>query len=147
MKTGVLFLCAGNSIRSQMAEGLARMLYGNDVSVQSAGNHSGIVHRHAISVMAEIGVDLTSHRAKSAQRIDAASVHTVITLCAEAVCPTFLSKARRLHWPIANPTDEPMLPREEMLARFRNVRDYIRQKLENAPELFTAPNDAQRKKE
>jgi arsenate reductase len=123
----ILFLCVANSARSQMAEGLGRMIFGDRIPVQSAGSEPSQVNPYAIEVMAEIGVDLTTHYSKSVQVIDRATVGTVITLCAEEVCPVFLGKARRLHWPIPDPaTKDPSIPREEMLARFRAARDAIR---------------------
>lgn len=123
----VLFLCVANSARSQMAEGLARMLLGDRVPVQSAGSEPSHVNPYAIEVMREVGVDLETHHSKSVQTIDASQVGTVITLCAEEVCPVFLGKARRLHWPIPDPASkDPSISREEMLARFRTARDTIR---------------------
>jgi arsenate reductase len=65
------------------------------------------------------------------QTIDPTTVGTVITLCAEEVCPVFLGKARRLHWPIPDPASkDPSIPREEMLTRFRAARDTLRGMLE-----------------
>ncbi len=131
MKPGILFLCVANSARSQMAEGLGRMLLGDRVRVQSAGSRPSVVNPYAIEVMQELGVDLTTHRSKSVEEIDPASVATVITLCAEEVCPVFLGEARRIHFPIPDPASaEPSLSREEMLARFRVARDTIRNELE-----------------
>ena len=128
---GVLFLCVANSARSQMAEGLGRMIFGDLVPVLSAGSEPSKVNPYAIEVMRELGVDLTTHHSKSVQNIDPAIVGTVITLCAEEVCPVFLGKARRLHWPIPDPASkDPSIPREEMLARFRTARDTIRGMLE-----------------
>jgi arsenate reductase (thioredoxin) len=130
-KKSLLFLCVANSARSQMAEGLARMIFGGRVPVQSAGSEPTKVNPYAIEVMRELGVDLESHQSKSVQNIDPATVGTVITLCAEEVCPVFLGQARRLHWPIADPASkDPSLSREEMLARFRTGRDTIRAMLE-----------------
>jgi len=127
----VLFMCVANSARSQMAEGLGRMIFGDRVHVQSAGSEPSIVNPYAIEVMRELGVDLTKHHSKSVQTIDPASVDTVITLCAEEVCPVFLGKARRLHWPIPDPASkDPSIAREEMLLRFRTARDTIRGMLE-----------------
>jgi arsenate reductase len=127
----ILFLCVANSARSQMAEGFARKLFGARIAVQSAGSEPFQVNPFAIEVMREIGVDLSTHRSKSVQTIDPATVGTVITLCAEEVCPVFLGKARRLHWPIADPASkDSSLSREEMLARFRSARDEIRRRLE-----------------
>lgn len=132
VKPGILFLCVANSARSQMAEGLARSLFEEEVQVQSAGSEPSVVNPYAIEVMGELGIDLGTHRSKSVETIDPTSVHTVITLCAEEVCPAFLGGARRLHWPIPDPASkDPSIPREEMLARFRRARDTIRQKLEH----------------
>ena len=127
----VLFLCVANSARSQMAEGLARWLFGDRVRVQSAGSEPSTVNPYAVEVMQELGVDLGAHRSKSVQTIDPATVDTVITLCAEEVCPVFLGRARRLHWPIPDPASkDPSLSREVLLARFRTARDTLREKLE-----------------
>jgi arsenate reductase len=127
----VLFLCVANSARSQMAEGLGRMIFGGRVAVQSAGSEPSVVNPYAIEVMGELGVDLTTHRSKSVQTIDPEKIGTVVTLCAEEVCPVFLGEARRLHWPIPDPASkDPALAREEMLARFRTARDTIRDMLE-----------------
>ena len=130
-RKSILFLCVANSARSQMAEGLGRMLFGDRVSVQSAGSEPSTVNPYAIEVMKELGVDLIAHSSKSVQTIDPDTVGTVITLCAEEVCPAFLGEARRLHWPIPDPASKDVsIPREEMLARFRTARDTIREKLE-----------------
>ncbi|MHB8879419.1 MAG: arsenate reductase ArsC [Myxococcaceae bacterium] len=137
----ILFLCVANSARSQMAEGLARMIFGERVRVQSAGSNPSRVNPYAIEVMKELGIDLATHSSKSVDAIDPATVDTVITLCAEEVCPVFLGKATKLHWPIRDPaSSDPTLSREQMLGRFRAARDTIRGKLERfaADELKTA---------
>ncbi len=142
MSTGksVLLLCVANSARSQMAEGLARKLFGDRVPVQSAGSEPSTVNPYAIEVMREVGVDLTTHHSKSVQTIDAATVGTVITLCAEEVCPVFLGEARCLHWPIQDPAVKGTpLPHEEMLTRFRAARDQIQGRLEVLGALFDLP--------
>jgi arsenate reductase len=127
----ILFLCVANSARSQMAEGLARRHFGERIPVLSAGSEPSRVNPYAIEVMAEIGIDLTSYRSKSVQTIDPAQVGTVITLCAEEVCPVFLAAVPRLHWPVPDPASrDPGAPRAEMLARFRAARDEIRARLE-----------------
>ena len=130
-KPSVLFLCVANSARSQMAEGLGRVIFGTRAAVQSAGSQPSRVNPYAIDVMAEVGIDLTGHTSKSVDAIDPATVDTVITLCAEEVCPAFLGRARRLHWPIPDPASpDPTIARDEMLRRFRAARDTIRGKLE-----------------
>ncbi|MBL9043325.1 MAG: arsenate reductase ArsC [Myxococcales bacterium] len=122
----ILFLCVANSARSQMAEGLARQRFGDRVRVQSAGSTPTRVNPYAIEVMKEVGVDLSGHHSKSVASIEAASVGTVITLCAEEVCPVFLGHVERIHWPIADPaSSDPSLSRDELLSRFRAARDQI----------------------
>lgn len=126
----ILFLCVANSARSQLAEGLARKLFGDRVRVQSAGSNPSRVNPYAIEVAAELGVDLTAHHSKSVDTIDPAAVDMVVTLCAEEVCPVFLGNVRRLHWPIPDPgSDDPSLSREQMLERFRQAREQIAAKL------------------
>ncbi len=131
MTTGILFLCVANSARSQMAEGLARRMFGDAVPVESAGSRPSRVNPYAVEVMREVGIALSNHRSKSVDTIDPAGVDTVVTLCAEGVCPAFLGAARRLHWPIPDPaSDDPTISREAMLTRFRAARDDIRARLE-----------------
>ncbi len=120
MSGRTLFLCVANSARSQMAEGLARRLFGSRVAVESAGSRPSRVNPLAIEVMAEIGIDLTSHRSKAVDDLPRDGVERVITLCAEEVCPVWLGPATRLHWPIPDPAGE-----GESLERFRHARDEI----------------------
>jgi len=128
----LLFLCVANSARSQMAEGLARSIFGDKVRVQSAGSKPSRVNPYAIEVMKEVGIDLAAHHSKSVDTIDPATVDTVITLCAEEVCPVFLGQVRRLHWPIPDPaSDDPALTPDDLRARFRTARDQIRGRLED----------------
>lgn len=136
----LLFLCVANSARSQMAEGLARKLFGTRLVVESAGSEPSQVNPYAIEVMSEVGVDLTTHHSKSVQTIDPATVGTVITLCAEEVCPVFLGKARRLFWPIQDPASkDSSLPRDEMLTRFRSAREQIQERLKVLDALLDVP--------
>jgi arsenate reductase (thioredoxin) len=136
----LLFLCVANSARSQIAEGLARKLFGARVSVQSAGSRPSRVNPYALEVMKELGVDLSTHHSKSVETIDASTVGMVITLCAEEVCPVFLGKAPRLHWPIQDPaSDDPSLSREELLMRFRTAREQIQGRLEVLEALLDLP--------
>jgi arsenate reductase (thioredoxin) len=129
MTGGVLFLCVANSARSQMAEGIAGALAGDRLSMQSAGSVPSRVNPLAIKALAEIGIDASSQRSKSVDEIDRATVGTVITLCAEEVCPVYLGSARRLHWPLADPAghDE---GEEASLDRFRTVRDELSRRIE-----------------
>jgi len=107
-----------------MAEGLAKKLFESEALIQSAGSRPSVINPFAIKAMAEIGIGISNHRSKSVDEIDPSSVDTVITLCAEEVCPVFLGKAERIHWPHPDPgigknTDE------EKLQSFREVRDEI----------------------
>jgi arsenate reductase len=125
-----LFLCVANSARSQMAEGLACAHFGSTRRIQSAGSVPSTVNPYAIEVMRELGIDLAGQHSKSVETIDPSSVATVITLCAEEVCPVFLGHVERLHWPIADPaTSDASLSREQMLACFRTARDEIRSRI------------------
>lgn len=130
MNQRILFLCVANSARSQMAEGLARMRFGDRITVQSAGSAPSEVNPYAIEVMNEIGVDISDQESKLVDTVDPSSVDLVVTLCDEEICPAFLKQARQLHWPIPDPARaDPSTPREEMLERFRTARDTIREKL------------------
>ncbi len=126
----ILFLCVANSARSQMAEGLARDVFGAHATVQSAGSSPTRVNPFAIRAMAELGIDLASHSSTSVDDVDPASVDLVITLCAEEVCPAFLGDAERLHWPLQDPDRKHEdLTDEERLGHFRVARDEIRRRL------------------
>jgi arsenate reductase (thioredoxin) len=136
----ILFLCVANSARSQMAEGLARDLFADAVRVQSAGSEPSRVNPFAIQAMAELGIDLSAHASKSVETIDPGSVDLVITLCAEEVCPVFLSRASRMHWPLQDPDRKHEdLPDEQRLEHFRVARDQIRGRLEVLKALRNVP--------
>ena len=111
-----------------MAEGIGRSLAPQGVKISSAGSAPASVRPQAIQVLKEIGVDISGHRSKGVDSIDAESVDAVITLCAEEVCPVFLGKAHRVHWGLPDPaavtgTDETRLD------AFRSVRDELRRRL------------------
>lgn len=128
MTKGVLFLCVANSARSQMAEGLARATFGDRVRVQSAGSLPTTVNPLAIAALAEIGIDTAGQRSKSVSTIDPKTVDLVVTLCADEVCPVFLGRVQRVHWPLPDPAAAAGTDAER-LARFREVRDEIRRRL------------------
>lgn len=119
---GVLFLCVANSARSQMAEGLARSLFGARAVVTSAGSRPTVVNPLAIAAMNEIGVDISAARSKAVDLVDPSGVDLVVTLCAEEVCPVFLGAVERLHWPVPDPAGGG-------LEDFRAARDAIRQRM------------------
>ena len=128
-KTRVLFLCTGNSARSQMAEGLLRDLAGARFEVFSAGTIASFVRPQAIAVMNEIGIDISGQRSKSTDKFLDDEFDYVITVCdhANQRCPVFSGPARRLHWSI----DDPVISgsESEQLAAFRRARDELHQRI------------------
>jgi arsenate reductase (thioredoxin) len=124
----ILFLCVANSARSQMAEGIARFLAPQGVSVSSAGSEPSSVRPQSIQVLGEIGIDISGHRSKGLDSIDAGSIDAVITLCAEEVCPVFLGKAHRVHWGLPDPTAVTGTE-ETHINAFRSVRDELLRRL------------------
>lgn len=130
MYKSLLFLCVANSARSQMAEGLARAMFGGLVRVQSAGSQPTGVRAEAIAVMRELGIEVGAQRSKAVTEIDPASVDAVITLCAEEVCPVWPGAIERVHWPLPDPAPtEPGASPDAVRARFRAVRDALRFRL------------------
>jgi arsenate reductase (thioredoxin) len=126
----ILFLCVANSARSQMAEGLARYLFGTHAEILSAGSRPSKVNPYAIEVMSEIGIDIRNHHSKSVDEVDAGSADLVVTLCADEVCPVLPGRVQRLHWPIPDPaSDDPSLTPDQMRARFRTARDDLRARI------------------
>lgn len=123
----ILFLCVANSARSQMAEGLARKILGPGHRVQSAGSKPSFLHPLALQVLGEIDIDIADQYSKSVDEIDPKTVDTVVTLCAEEVCPVFLGKAERMHWPLPDPA---ATGESKRLDAFRAVRDELRSRLE-----------------
>ena len=132
--TGILFLCTGNSCRSQMAEGFAHKLAPQGFRICSAGTEPKTVHPLAIKVMREIGTDISSQRSKSLEEVPLEGIDLVVTLCGEAAesCPTLPKETERLHWPLPDPALA-QGDAEEILKTFRAVRDAIRGRVE---ELF-----------
>ncbi len=125
---GILFLCVANSARSQMAEGIARALAPDHVSVWSAGSKPTSVRPEAVHVLSETGIDISHHRSKAVSEVPAEEVDAVITLCGEEECPVFLGNAVRLHWDLPDPAAVNGSA-EERLAAFRQVRDELRRRL------------------
>ena len=123
----VLFLCVANSARSQLAEGIARSLASESVKISSAGSEPTSVRPQAISVLAEIGIDISHHRSTGMDEVER-PVDAVITLCAEEACPVWLGDAWRAHWALPDPAGAGETQEEEIEA-FREVRDELRTRL------------------
>jgi arsenate reductase len=126
---GVLFLCVANSSRSQMGEGLARSMLSDGPEIWSAGSQPTRVHPLAVRAMRDAGIDISGHFSKSVDSIDRDRVGTVITLCAEEVCPVFPGRVVRHHWPLPDPAAATG-SEEDQLESFRRVRDDLRARLE-----------------
>ena len=124
----VLFLCVANSARSQMAEGIGRVLAPAGVTVSSAGSEPSSVRPQAVAALDEIGIDASGHRSKSFDEFGAEDVDCVITLCAEENCPVWLGDALRAHWALPDPAAATG-SEEEILDSFRAVRDEIGRRL------------------
>ncbi len=126
MKKRVLFLCTGNSCRSQMAEGWLRHLAGDRFEVASAGTHPVGVNPAAIAAMREVGVDLSGHRSKSVAEFAGQRFDYVITVCdrTRESCPVFPDAAHVLHWSFDDPAAAQGSP-EDRQAVFRRVREEI----------------------
>jgi arsenate reductase len=133
----ILFLCTGNSCRSQMAEGWARHLKADVFEAYSAGTESHGLNPLAVRVMLEAGVDISKHQSKTVDVLRKVEFDYVITVCADADrnCPVFPGKAIKIHQGFDDP---PRLARgahseEEALQIYRRVRDNIRWFVENLP--------------
>ncbi len=126
----LLFVCTGNSCRSQMAEGLGRQLLDGQYEVFSAGTRPSFVHPKAIAVMREIGIDISAQRSKSVQEFAGRTFDIIITVCdsAKEACPAFPGKAKRLHWSFKDPAAATGRE-DEILGVFRKVRDQIQSKI------------------
>jgi len=138
----LLFLCTGNSCRSQMAEAWTRRLHSARFDVHSAGVAPTSLDPDAVAVMAEVGIDLSTHQSKHVDDLKPCDFDYVITVCdgARERCPVFAGDAKRLH---AGFDDPPALAasavdRSEVLAHYRRVRDEIHSFVVTLPDLLDA---------
>lgn len=136
----VLFLCTGNSCRSQMAEGWARHLLPSQVEAYSAGLKAHGLNRVAVRVMLEAGVDISAHRSKTIERLRDVEFDFVVTVCDDAgeACPVFPGKAKVIHRGFDDP---PRLAataatEEDAMTVYTRVRDEIRDFVLSLPELL-----------
>lgn len=125
MKQTVLFLCTGNSARSQMAEGWLRHLAGDRFEVFSAGTHPVGLNPGSVDAMREVGIDIAHHRSKSVTEFTAIPLDYVITVCdrAKETCPVWSGAKHLMHWSFDDPAAEP--DPETRRHVFRHVRDEI----------------------
>ena len=143
-KLNVLFLCTGNSCRSQMAEGWARHLKADTLEAYSAGIETRGLDPFAVKTMAEVGIDISAHRSKHARELRDISFDYVVTVCGHANehCPVFPAKTKVVHVGFDDP---PRLAinastEEERLAPYRRVRDEIRNFVEGLPNSLMKPS-------
>lgn len=134
----ILFLCTGNSCRSQMAEGWARHLWSEKFMSYSAGIETHGLNPNAVAVMAEAGVDISDHCSKHIDDLSGISFNYVVTVCGHANehCPVFGGDTKTIHVGFEDP---PKLAaktksKEEALNYYRKVRDEIRKFVETLPE-------------
>jgi len=123
----ILFLCTANSCRSQMAEGIARHLFGERCEVFSAGTLASYVNPTAIEVMKELDIDISGHRSESVTEYEDQEFDLVVTVCdnAKETCPVFVGSPKTLHLPFEDPVSFYGAGEEERLNKFRKVRDQI----------------------
>lgn len=125
-KSKVLFVCTGNSCRSQIAEGILRDAAGDEFDAYSAGSHPSHVHPMAIKVMSEWGIDISKHTSDSIDYFLDKRIDIVITVCdhANQICPTFPGDVERLHWSIKDPFSGWDV-KDEYLDAFRETRKTV----------------------
>jgi arsenate reductase len=130
-KLQLLFLCTGNSCRSQMAEGLCRALKSESIDCASAGIERHGLNPLAVKVMAEIGIDISGHSSKTTQELGDQQFDVVLTVCGHAneTCPVFAGHTRVVHHGFDDPPQLAQAARsdEEALGHYRRVRDEIRE--------------------
>jgi len=141
-KTRILFLCTGNSCRSQMAEAWARHLKGERFEAYSAGVKPKGVDPRAVKAMAEVGLDISGLKSKDVDAFGNMEFHHVITLCdnARESCPYFPAKTKLIHKGFDDPPRlaENAGSEEEAMSPYRRVRDEIRAFVESLPEGLQA---------
>jgi len=137
----ILFLCTGNSCRSQMAEGWTRALKGGEIEAYSAGIETHGLNPNAVKVMAEAGVDISGHRSKNVKELLDVDFDYVVTVCGHAheTCPMFPGKAKVVHLGFDDPPRlaADAMTEEEALGHYRRVRDEIKAFVERLPKALT----------
>jgi arsenate reductase len=135
----ILFLCTGNSCRSQMAEGWARLFGGDEHTVESAGIEAHGKNPRAIAVMAEKGVDISGQESTILDQRMLQRADVVVTVCghADEMCPALPPSVRKVHWPLADPA-RATGSEAEILAAFRATRDEVEDRVRRLLSEFAA---------
>ena len=128
----VIFICTGNSCRSQMAEGLLRNMAGDLFEVFSAGSHPSRLHPASIIVMAELGIDISNHSADSIDEYLDKNIDIVISVCdnARQACPSFPGDIQQIHWSIDDPFHGWGSESDDLLP-YRETRDILKDRIES----------------
>ena len=131
-KEKIIFICTGNSCRSQIAEGLMRQQANEKYEVYSAGSQPTKVHPAAVEVMSEVGIDISFHSSDPISLFKNEKMDTVITVCdnANETCPLFPGKFERIHWSIKDPSKN-WNPISKDLVNFRKTRDDLSKRIKN----------------
>ena len=140
--TKILFLCTGNSCRSQMAEGWARHLKSDEIDAYSAGVEPHGLNPNAVKIMAEAGVDISGHQSQHIDEFKEVELDVVVTVCGHAyeTCPVFPGQTKVVHIGFDDPPElaEGAGTEDEALGHYRRVRDEIRAFVEKLPEAMEA---------
>jgi len=138
----ILFLCTGNSCRSQMAEGWARHLKSDEIDAYSAGVEPHGLNPNAVKIMAEAGVDISGHQSQHIDEFKEVELDVVVTVCGHAyeTCPAFPGQTKVVHIGFDDPPElaEGAGTEDEALGHYRRVRDEIRAFVEKLPEAMEA---------
>ena len=143
-KLKVLFLCTGNSCRSQMAEAWSHALKVDELEAHSAGTSPQVLNPFAVAVMAECGVDISNHNCKGLDEVAGIAFDIVVTVCdsAKAACPNYTESTRVVHVGFDDPPALAlgMADQKVVYAIYRRVRDEIKQFIEGLPDSINCPN-------
>lgn len=142
MSVNLLFLCTGNSCRSQMAEGWAKFLGGDDFHAESAGIEAHGKNPRAITVMQEAGVDISGQESTVVSNAMLQRADILVTVCghADEQCPALPAGTHKLHWPLSDPA-KAVGSEEQIMAEFRATRDEVKRRVETLLESFARASD------
>lgn len=128
----IIFLCTGNSCRSQIAEGWARRLGGDRIEVQSAGIEAHGKNPRALATMKEAGIDISDQESTIVDNAMLEWADIVVTVCghADEQCPLLPAGVKRVHWPLADPA-KATGTEEEIMSKFKETRDEVRERVQN----------------
>ena len=138
MSDNILYLCTGNSCRSQMAEGWSRQLGGDDLYAESAGIEAHGKNPRAIAVMQEAGIDISGQESTIVNHEMLRRADIVVTVCghADEQCPVLPAGVKKVHWPLADPA-KAIGSEEEIMSEFRVIRDEVRRRVQDLLKLLS----------